>query len=190
LRPPFSFFRLSPLLTSSLLSSDTFWLDMRALRRLLSKYNPEEDWFGSFPLLLFLLSFRLTLSLSIVGASTEAQRQLEQFGTMAFGGVRSSSSHLLPSTCPSHLPPTFSMSTLLSRSFVPPLCLFVLILFPSTGRHACLPPSRRQDVRLVRPVLRPLPQRFRRRRDDLSLCGVCGREDEADHHDDGEGDAP
>jgi hypothetical protein len=47
---------------------DTFWLDMRALRRLLSKYNPEEDWF--------------------VGASTEAQRQLEQFGTMAFGGVR------------------------------------------------------------------------------------------------------
>ncbi|GAA6040250.1 hypothetical protein JCM8097_009384 [Rhodosporidiobolus ruineniae] len=46
---------------------DTFWLDMRTLRRVLSKYDPGEEWF--------------------VGATTEAQRQLEQFGRMAFGGA-------------------------------------------------------------------------------------------------------
>ncbi|GAA5980765.1 hypothetical protein JCM11641_002637 [Rhodosporidiobolus odoratus] len=46
---------------------DTFWLDMRALRRLLSQYNPGEEWF--------------------VGTTTEAKRQLEQFGRMAFGGA-------------------------------------------------------------------------------------------------------
>ncbi|BGP49425.1 hypothetical protein JCM10450v2_005316 [Rhodotorula kratochvilovae] len=46
---------------------DTFWLDMRATRRMLSKYNPQEQWF--------------------IGATTEAQNQLAQFGRMAFGGA-------------------------------------------------------------------------------------------------------
>ncbi|BGP17555.1 hypothetical protein JCM10213_004096 [Rhodosporidiobolus nylandii] len=54
---------------------DTFWLDIRTLRRLLSKYNPDEEWF--------------------VGATTEAQRQLEQFGRMAFGGAGMLVSHAL-----------------------------------------------------------------------------------------------
>ncbi|GAA5891213.1 hypothetical protein JCM5296_004930 [Sporobolomyces johnsonii] len=46
---------------------DTFWVDIRTLRRLLSKYDPSEKWF--------------------VGATTEAQNQLQQFGRMAFGGA-------------------------------------------------------------------------------------------------------
>ncbi|GAA5879034.1 hypothetical protein JCM8547_006224 [Rhodosporidiobolus lusitaniae] len=54
---------------------DTFWVDMRSLRRLLSKYNSDEDWF--------------------IGATTEAQKQLEQFGRMAFGGAGMLVSHAL-----------------------------------------------------------------------------------------------
>lgn len=46
---------------------DTFWLDLRTLRRMLSQYDPTKDWF--------------------VGATTEAKNQLESFGRMAFGGA-------------------------------------------------------------------------------------------------------
>ncbi|GAA5962418.1 hypothetical protein JCM21900_003779 [Sporobolomyces salmonicolor] len=46
---------------------DTFWLDIRTLRRLLSKYDPSEKW--------------------LVGATTESQNQLESHGRMAFGGA-------------------------------------------------------------------------------------------------------
>ncbi|BGP01121.1 hypothetical protein NBRC10513v2_004866 [Rhodotorula toruloides] len=45
---------------------DTFWLDMRATRRMLSKYDPAKEWF--------------------VGSTTEAEKQLAQFGRMLFGG--------------------------------------------------------------------------------------------------------
>ncbi|GAA5826643.1 hypothetical protein JCM3770_004611 [Rhodotorula araucariae] len=46
---------------------DTFWVDMRATRRMLAKYDPHEQWF--------------------IGSTTEAQAQLAQFGKMAFGGA-------------------------------------------------------------------------------------------------------
>ncbi|SCV71309.1 BQ2448_2897 [Microbotryum intermedium] len=46
---------------------DTFWLDMRTLRRMLAKYDP------SIPL--------------FVGATSESANQLQQFGRMAFGGA-------------------------------------------------------------------------------------------------------
>ncbi|KAL8279176.1 hypothetical protein RQP46_008432 [Phenoliferia psychrophenolica] len=46
---------------------DTFWVDLRTLRRMLSKYDSSKDWF--------------------VGATTEAKNQLESFGRMAFGGA-------------------------------------------------------------------------------------------------------
>ncbi|KAK4705947.1 hypothetical protein P7C70_g247, partial [Phenoliferia sp. Uapishka_3] len=46
---------------------DTFWVDLRTLRRMLSKYDITKDWF--------------------VGATTEAKNQLESFGRMAFGGA-------------------------------------------------------------------------------------------------------
>ncbi|GAA5907505.1 hypothetical protein JCM8208_001397 [Rhodotorula glutinis] len=46
---------------------DTFWVDPRATRRMLSKYDPHEQHF--------------------IGATTEAEKQLSQFGRMAFGGA-------------------------------------------------------------------------------------------------------
>ncbi|KAK4052495.1 hypothetical protein OIV83_002297 [Microbotryomycetes sp. JL201] len=46
---------------------DTFWLDQRALRRLLAKYDPLEQLF--------------------IGATSEAKNQLDSFGRMAFGGA-------------------------------------------------------------------------------------------------------
>ncbi|SCZ88893.1 BZ3501_MvSof-1269-A2-R1_C65g00367 [Microbotryum saponariae] len=46
---------------------DTFWLDMRALRRMLAKYDPSTPLF--------------------VGATSESVNQLQQFGRMAFGGA-------------------------------------------------------------------------------------------------------
>ncbi|KAI5475175.1 glycosyltransferase family 31 protein [Pseudohyphozyma bogoriensis] len=46
---------------------DTFWLDQRILRRMLSKYDPRQDW--------------------LVGTVSEAKNQLESFGRMAFGGA-------------------------------------------------------------------------------------------------------
>ncbi|GAA5999777.1 uncharacterized protein JCM10292_003740 [Rhodotorula paludigena] len=46
---------------------DTFWLDMRAVRRMLSTYSPAKQY--------------------LVGATTEAYNQLDYFGRMAFGGA-------------------------------------------------------------------------------------------------------
>ncbi|KAM0752682.1 hypothetical protein T439DRAFT_354176 [Meredithblackwellia eburnea MCA 4105] len=46
---------------------DTFWVDLRTLRRMLAKYDITQDFF--------------------VGATTEAKNQLESFGRMAFGGA-------------------------------------------------------------------------------------------------------
>ncbi|TNY24366.1 hypothetical protein DMC30DRAFT_433889, partial [Rhodotorula diobovata] len=46
---------------------DTFWVDARATRRMLSKYDPHEQWF--------------------VGATTESQKQAAQFVRFAFGGA-------------------------------------------------------------------------------------------------------
>ncbi|KAM0790570.1 hypothetical protein ACM66B_004438 [Microbotryomycetes sp. NB124-2] len=46
---------------------DTFWLDQRALRRMLAKYDPIEPLF--------------------IGATSEAKNQLDSFGRMAFGGA-------------------------------------------------------------------------------------------------------
>ncbi|GAA6010047.1 hypothetical protein JCM10207_007535 [Rhodosporidiobolus poonsookiae] len=46
---------------------DTYWLDLRAARRMLSKYDPSQFW--------------------LIGSSTEATDQRHMFGRMAFGGA-------------------------------------------------------------------------------------------------------
>ncbi|GAA5834190.1 hypothetical protein JCM3766R1_004485 [Sporobolomyces carnicolor] len=46
---------------------DTFWLDYRSTLRMLSKYDPRQEWF--------------------IGASSESREALGMFGRMAFGGA-------------------------------------------------------------------------------------------------------
>lgn len=46
---------------------DTFWLDIRTLRRMLAKYDSKKELF--------------------IGAPSEAKAQIDSFGRMAFGGA-------------------------------------------------------------------------------------------------------
>lgn len=65
--------------------SDTVWLDLRTLQRTLSRYSPDEPYYGT-PLLPSNAS-PSKLKICAVGASTESVVQEEYFFKMAFGGA-------------------------------------------------------------------------------------------------------
>lgn len=84
--------RLSAKLRSGFSRSDTFWLDYRSTLRMLSKYDPRQEWFSEFNSALPVdrdpvLTRDLFFISCPVGASSESREALGMFGRMAFGGA-------------------------------------------------------------------------------------------------------